>query len=546
MVLLTAGIFVLNQTLRPAAAMLADALGRRANGRLRERLMRATLGPSGIAHLEDPTLLDQVTTAQSLGTSGVTVREAVSALATVATAWAGGVLSAAVLARFRWWLPPIAMAFYLVLFRGLSNGLGGAVRTLETQAQESRRSQYFVDLALAPPAAKEIRIFGLGEWVTGRFDEWWALAMTATRAGRRRFAAGGLAGAAGLFVIEALMLSVIGRAAARGELTLGQLTTFASAALGVGALLHIGSENLHIAQGTAPVAALLRLERDIERHAVSGTLDAAGMPSASIRFEGVHFTYPGQDREIFSGLDLTIEAGRSLAIVGDNGAGKTTFVKLLARLYDPTAGSITVDGVDLRQLDPARWQRRVAAIFQDFARYQLPASDNVAFGALHLAGDHGALARAAERAGAVDLVEGLPAGWDTVLSRQFSGGIDPSGGQWQRIALARAFFAVEGGADVLVLDEPTANLDVRAEADLYDRFLDLTRGLTTIVISHRFSTVRRAERIVVLEHGIVVEDGTHDELVEHRGRYARMFSLQAARFTEDDLPEGDLAEHEDG
>ena len=247
--------------------------------------------------------------------------------------------------------------------------------------------------------------------------------------------------------------------------------------------------------------------------------------------DNVRFAYPGGATEVLRGLDLWVPEGRSLAIVGDNGSGKTTLLKLLCRFYDPTDGAVCVDGIDLRYLDPAGWQRTVAAVFQDFGRYPLPARDNVGFGSLRLRDDGARLAHAAERAGALAVVDRLPAGWDTPLSRQLTGGAELSGGQWQRIALARVLLAVEGGARVLVLDEPTASLDIRAEAEFYDRFLALTKGITTILVSHRFSTVRRADRIVVLDQGEVAEEGTHDELLAVAGgRYRAMYECQAARF----------------
>jgi ATP-binding cassette subfamily B protein len=254
------------------------------------------------------------------------------------------------------------------------------------------------------------------------------------------------------------------------------------------------------------------------------------MPRTSIRFENVSFRYPGSEYEVLSGLNLEIRAGEALALVGVNGAGKSTLVKLLGGVYQPTSGRITVDGVDLASLDLETWQRRVAAIVQDFLRFPLPATDNVVLGAIEHAKDPGAIELAAREAGIDEVIGALPAKWETVLDKTYDGGVDLSGGEWQRLALARALFAVNAGAGVLVLDEPAAALDVRAEAQLVERYLDLTSGVTSLIISHRFSVVRDAHRICVLADGRIVESGTHDELLAVGGRYASMFRLQAERY----------------
>jgi ABC-type multidrug transport system fused ATPase/permease subunit len=226
---------------------------------------------------------------------------------------------------------------------------------------------------------------------------------------------------------------------------------------------------------------------------------------------------------VLDGFDLTIPAGESLAIVGQNGAGKTTLAKLLCRLHDPQGGAVLVDGVDLRQLDVDAWRTRVTAVFQDFVRLELPLRDNVAPGG---APDEAILAALAD-AGATGLAD-----LDTPLAKGYAGGTDLSGGQWQRVALARALCAVRQGAGIVILDEPTAQLDVRGEAEIFERILAATRDCTTILVSHRFSTVRHADRICVLEAGRVVELGSHDELMARGGRYRTMFELQASRFGE--------------
>jgi ATP-binding cassette, subfamily B, bacterial len=286
-----------------------------------------------------------------------------------------------------------------------------------------------------------------------------------------------------------------------------------------------------------PVAAVLRLEAAMRPAGElrSGDMRADGRPAREICLRDVTFAYPGglsgesACPTVLEHLDLTIPAGSSLAIVGQNGAGKTTIAKLLCRLYDPQSGAIEIDGVDLREFDLASWRSRVAAVFQDFIRLELPLRDNVAPGGA----PDDVVNAALESAGAANL-----AALDTVLARGYTDGTDLSGGQWQRVALARALAAVRLGAGVVLLDEPTAQLDVRGEAEIFDRLLAATRHCTTILISHRFSTVRHADRICVLEHGRVIELGTHDELMALGGRYRTMFDLQAQRFQVPDEEEG--------
>jgi len=246
-----------------------------------------------------------------------------------------------------------------------------------------------------------------------------------------------------------------------------------------------------------------------------------------IEFRNVSFSYPGSDKNVLENLWFGIEPGERVALVGENGQGKTTFVKLLARLYEPTEGSILLDGVDLREYSVEDLRKEIGIIFQDFFRYDLAVRDNIGAGRVELIRDDPALWEAARRSGADDLVARLPAGLEQMLGRRFEGGIDLSGGQWQRMALARAYLR---DAQVLILDEPTASLDAVAEAEVFSNFAELTRDRMAILISHRFSTVRMADRIVVLADGKISEEGTHAHLVSVGGQYARLFEIQAANY----------------
>ncbi|HVX43926.1 MAG TPA: ABC transporter ATP-binding protein, partial [Mycobacteriales bacterium] len=332
--------------------------------------------------------------------------------------------------------------------------------------------------------------------------------------------------------IAAAHVAVLGAIAYRavaGDVDAGAVAVYVQAVGAIAVLGHGSVDLWWIRQGAA---ALPHLRELAERTGRVGRLGGAAPAPAlrhAVRFENVGFAYPGTDRVILDGLQLELRAGESLAVVGENGAGKSTILKLLARLYDPTSGAVTVDGRDLRELEPQEWRRQIAVISQTFIRYEATARDNVAFGV----GRASELQEAARLAGASPVIDALPAGWDTVLSRRYAGGVDLSGGQWQRIALARALYAARTGARILVLDEPTAHLDVRAEAELFERFLELTAGLTTVLVTHRLSTVRYADRIAVLGDGRVRETGTHADLVRDGGPYSRMFSLQAERFSHD-------------
>jgi ATP-binding cassette, subfamily B, bacterial len=412
-----------------------------------------------------------------------------------------------------------------------------------------RRMYYILDTGSELAAAKEIRVLGTLPWWRARADRDSDAYLRPMWHDRRRiflapfvvFSLAVLAGAAAVLIMLADTadhggLSVLGLSLAIQAILIplrfGVFFPEADVQTQYGMLAH--DSILQIERNAATKAGQLR----------HGQRTAGEIPASGIRFEGVSFAYPGSDRRVLDEVELEFPAGTSTAIVGLNGAGKTTLVKLLARLYEPSGGRICVDGTDLSEFDPRSWQRRLAVIYQDYVRYELDAAANIGLGAPERMGDLAALERACEWAGATDVIGALPDGLRTVLSSRYSGGVDLSGGQWQRIALARALFAVQGGASVLVLDEPTAQLDVRAEVAFFDRFLELTEGLTTVVISHRFSTVRRADRIVVLEGGRITEQGSHDELLAAGGRYAELFELQARRFADEEDPES--AEEHDG
>lgn len=532
-------VFLLLQVLSPIHEAISANLGDRTAAWLYDRLTEACVRPPGMGHLEDPKLTSDLTVARDfdLGMTGPPLSISMDFIASGLVEIIGGFASGIVLSAYAWWAPLLLGGAWLATHWLLRESAVWHDRNTPEVRAAQRDADYTYRLAVDPPASKELRLFGLADWALDRF------AARRTRLHELQYAATRLRERplvwSLLLVIGAnlVLFWSLANAARNGSLPLGEVIIFAQSALGM-SMIAFGGLNWALDGSSAPVAAVLRVEPAMAQAGAlpAGQRSAARTPAHEIRFRNLTFAYPGgpstslgASQPVLDKFDLIIPAGSSLAIVGQNGAGKTTLAKLLCRLYDPQSGAIEVDGIPLRELDLSSWRARITAVFQDFTRLELPLRDNVS-----PSGAPDDVVRAAlESAGAANL-----ASLDTVLARGYDGGTDLSGGQWQRVALARALCAVKLGAGVVILDEPTAQLDVRGEAEIFDRILAETRPCTTILISHRFSTVRHADRICVLEHGRVIELGTHDELIALGGRYRTMFDLQAQRFTSEQDEEG--------
>jgi len=535
-------VFFLLQLLTPVQAALGELMARRVDGEVFGRLMRASLSSTGIAPLEDPELLDELgEAAWELETGFQSPGRACAGLLALITRYtqlAGYAVCIGV--AFSWPAALGILTLTLVFRHGQRGGLREYTAIFRRLARVRRRNTYLRDLASHAPAAKEIRVFGLIDLMRERYREAYTGFLAPVWAERRRVYLGPYVGYSAFGVlVGAVVLGGVGASAARSP-NIAHLALVLQAALAAFRLGDFYPEaDTQTQLGMLSVNAVEAFEAGVARHA-DGTPPEHGAPArvpgpaAAIELRGVEFRYPGSAHVVFDGLDLVIAAGRSTAIVGVNGAGKTTLVKLLSRLYEPTGGTVTVDGRDLASLPAAGWRGRLAVIFQDFLHFETSAADNIGLGAVEHLDDRAGIIEAAHAAGIGAAIESLPDGYDTPLSRVVAGGTELSGGQWQRIALARAMFALRHGASVLILDEPTANLDVRAEARFYDELMRIAPGVTTVLISHRFATVRRADDIVVLEGGRVLEQGSHDRLMARDGRYAELFRIQAERFTDAD------------
>jgi ATP-binding cassette subfamily B protein len=437
---------------------------------------------------------------------------------------------AAILFSFSWWIGFVLVAAALP---------GAIVRLLharrlygfeQTQTEVERRAWYYHWMMTGAGHAKELRLFGLGALFRDRYRSLREqLREGRLTLGRHRSLADLLAQAIATSAIFGTFAFISYRAIS-GAITLGDLVMYYQGfQLGVGylqgilrALAGLYEDNLFLTNfyqflDLSPKIRAVARPRTVPQHVQHG-----------IAFQGVRFAYPNNPQMVLKQIDLTLAPGEVIALVGENGAGKTTLIKLLCRLYDPAAGTISVDGIDLREFDPICWRREISVIFQDYVHYHLSAWENIWLGNVELEPDRERIIQAARRSGADAMIRRLPQGYDTMLGHQFRAGQEISTGEWQKVALARAFLR---DARVVVLDEPTSSLDPLAEAALFEKFRELIKGRSGILISHRFSTVKMADIIYVLESGQITERGSHEELVQHGGTYARLYRAQAQQYT---------------
>ncbi len=434
-----------------------------------------------------------------------------------------------VLASLSWWLVLLVVAVSIPSFIYQAKYSGQFFSLLTGRAPDQRRLNYLGYLLTTDAPVKELRIFGLHGTLLERYRQIFAKFYKENRdLTVRRTASQFALGALGTVVSGLTYIYVVLEVIA-GHITVGGLTlyyqAFQQSQSQVSNILSGIGSTYENSLFLSNLFAFLAYAPELPVRA-----DPLPVPTPirdGIVLDHVSFKYPGTEKWVLEDISFAIRPGETVALVGANGAGKTTLVKLLTRLYDPTEGSITIDGIDLRDFDPAALRSRVGVIFQDYVKYQLTAGENIGFGRIEAIEDTGRIERSAVEAGADAVIAALPQGYETPLGRWFQDGQELSIGQWQKVALARAFMR---DADLLILDEPTSSLDVRSEYEVFQAFGDLTEGKMAVLISHRFSTVRMAGRIVVIEDGRVIENGTHDELILHGGRYTELFDMQAASY----------------
>ncbi len=521
--ILELALFLLSTVLNHARRLIQQLIQLQLANRIRGEVIRKALTLE-LAFFEDPDFYDRLQNARR--EAGYKPVDLIDDTFLIVQNTITLVSFAVLLLRFSPWLLVILVVTSIPAFIAEARLSEQGFRLLTRRAPETRQINYLGRLLTEDASAKEIKLFNLGETLLARymtlfekfFQEDKSLAL-------RRAVAGlslGLIATLGFYSSYAW---IVWRTV-QGEISLGDMTLYLSIfrqgqttfqAI-LSALGNIYENNLFMAH----LFDFLGLEPQMAVAARPVRLPVT--LSVGIEFRGVGFRYPDSGDWALHDINLSIRPGEKIALVGPNGAGKTTLIKLLTRLYDPTEGSILIDGIDIRELDPLDLRQRIGVIFQDFVRYHVPASENIGFGQIESLHRRDQIIESARKSGAHPIIENLPDGYETMLGRWFHGGHELSVGQWQKIALARAFMRK---AEVLVLDEPTASLDAETEYEIFRHFQELTVGKMAILISHRFSTVRMADRIVVIQEGRMAEIGTHEELIRQEAVYAHLFSLQA-------------------
>jgi len=519
------GLAVLGDALSRATALCDSLLGDRFTNHVSLRMM-AHATELDLVSFEDPVFYDKMERARRQTTSRLGMLASLASMSQQIITLLS--LSVSIVA-FSPWLLLLLVAAVVPPFLGETRFAMLAYSLLYQWTPERRELDYLRMLGASNASAKEVKIFGLGEHLTERaralFDRFYnenrGLAVKRAVTGTLL----NLLPTAGYYTAYAY---IIYRALTH-TLTVGDLTFLTAAfARSRGLIEQIFASFSGIAEQALFIEDLFDFFRT--KPSIASKPDALPAPRpvrSGYEFRDVSFAYPGSDKLVLDRISFRIDAGERIALVGENGAGKTTLVKLLARLYDPTGGSILLDGVDLRDYNVDDLRREVGVIFQDYMRYDMRVLENIGFGRIEALNDDDRVRQAASKAYADTVVNSLPSGYGQMLGRRFEGGVELSGGQWQKIALARAYMR---DAQVLILDEPTATLDARAEYEVFLRFAELTRGRMAVLISHRFSTVRMADRILVLEHGRILEQGSHEQLLALGGRYSELFELQAAGY----------------